>query len=201
MDLHRFQRAGLRATPWKNGGGSTCEIACWPPGAGLDDFDWRASIATIAASGPFSEFPGVDRVIMLLDGDGVRLRSADGAIDHRLDRPWAPFAFPGERALDCERLGGASSDFNVMVRRGRLRAELDLVREARALAPAPHGLLLALRGRWTLQLSSDRQRPADPLVCQAGEGLWWADAALATRAEPGDPDAALLAVRFRPCGA
>lgn len=194
MDLHRFQRAGLRATPWKNGGGSTCEIACWPPGAGLDDFDWRASIATIAASGPFSEFPGVDRVIVLLDGDGVRLRSADGAIDHRLDRPWAPFAFPGERALDCERLGGASRDFNVMVRRGRLRAELDLVREARALAPAPHGLLLALRGRWTLRLSDDR------FDCPADAGLWWADAALAAQLAPQDADALLLAVRFLPGG-
>ena len=47
---------------------ATREIACWPPGAGLHDFGWRVSIATIAAAGPFSVFKGVDRIIMLLVG-------------------------------------------------------------------------------------------------------------------------------------
>ncbi|MEO8119861.1 MAG: HutD family protein, partial [Rhodoferax sp.] len=86
--------------PWKNGGGSTREIVCQPPGADMDNFDWRVSIATIAANGPFSVFVGVDRVIMLLDGAGVRLHAAD--IDHKLDTPGAPFAFAGDVALDCE---------------------------------------------------------------------------------------------------
>ena len=77
--LQRFDTAELHATPWKNGGGTTRQVACWPPGAGSDDFDWRVSIATIAASGPFSTFPGIDRTIMLLDGPGVHLRSWCGA--------------------------------------------------------------------------------------------------------------------------
>ena len=119
--LRRFSRASLPATPWKNGGGTTQEIACWPAGAGLEDFGWRVSIARIAQAGPFSRFAGIDRSIMLLEGDGVRLRSADGAIDHRLDAPHRPFAFSGDIALDCTLLGGASSDFNVMTRRGAWR--------------------------------------------------------------------------------
>ena len=32
-----------RRMPWKNGGGETTEIAVFPAGAGLDDFDWRVS--------------------------------------------------------------------------------------------------------------------------------------------------------------
>ena len=63
----------LRAAPWKNGGGSTTEIAIAPLGAGFDDFDWRISLATITASGPFSSFPGIDRSLMLVDGDSVQL--------------------------------------------------------------------------------------------------------------------------------
>ena len=63
--LHRFALADLSASPWKNGGGSTREIVCRPPGAGMDGFDWRVSVATIARSGPFSVFTGVDRVIVL----------------------------------------------------------------------------------------------------------------------------------------
>ena len=61
-----------RRMPWKNGGGSTDEIATYPRGAGLDAFDWRVSIAHVASDGPFSRFPGVERTITLLEGAGMR---------------------------------------------------------------------------------------------------------------------------------
>ena len=67
LTIHRFDRHSLPATPWKNGGGLTREIVCMPHGGGLDSFDWRVSIAHIASNGPFSTFPGVDRVITLLE--------------------------------------------------------------------------------------------------------------------------------------
>ena len=96
MSVLRFSRATLPAMPWKNGGGTTQEIASWPRGAGLDSFGWRVSIATIATAGPFSVFEGVDRSIMLLEGDGVRLFTHDGRVEHRLDVPHRPFAFSGD---------------------------------------------------------------------------------------------------------
>ena len=43
--------ASLVAAPWKNGGGSTTTVAVHPPGASLDDFDWRISLATIDRDG------------------------------------------------------------------------------------------------------------------------------------------------------
>ncbi len=190
MSLQRFRRDQLPVMPWKNGGGSTCEIACWPPGAKLGDFGWRVSIATIAAAGPFSVFEGVDRSIMLLAGDGVRLQSDDGAIDHRLDRPHQPFAFSGDAAIACTLLGGASSDFNVMTRRGQWRAELRVLEHAGAIAPAAHGMLLALRGSWRLA--------GQTTPCREGEGLCWTEAAQAWQVEPETAGAKLLAVSFAP---
>ena len=184
MTLQRFDIATLPATPWKNGGGSTREIACWPPGAGFDRFDWRVSIASIASSGPFSVFAGVDRIITLLDGDGVRLQGE--GVDHRLATPLAPFAFSGDAVIDCTLLGAASTDFNVMTRRGRLRAELCVLRGAAELPAAPHGLLMAWRGAW---------RAAGQPLAQ-GQGLWWADAAMPWRLDPDAADAALLAVHW-----
>ena len=68
-----FDLNEIAPRPWKNGGGSTREIACWPQGADMDSFGWRVSIATIAQAGPFSAFPGINRQIMLLAGDGVQL--------------------------------------------------------------------------------------------------------------------------------
>eukprot|EP01042_Synura_sphagnicola_P007286 gene7286-9332_t len=42
----------IRATdclvmPWKNGGGTTTEMAVAPEGASLNDFDWRISMAHV----------------------------------------------------------------------------------------------------------------------------------------------------------
>jgi len=184
--FHRFDIASLAATPWKNGGGVTREIVCSPAGAGMERFDWRISIATIDRPGPFSAFDGVDRVIMLLDGAGVRLHSREGRIDHHLDVPHAPFAFDGGVALDCELLGGTSTDFNVMSRRGRLRADVHVLHEGADIAPAAQGLLLALRGQWRL----------NELDCEAGSGVWWDGEPSGWRAVPRDADAALVAVRF-----
>ena len=116
-----MQFLDLATTPtvaWKNGGGSTRELACWPPGAGMDSFAWRVSVATIARPGPFSAFPGVDRQIMLLEGDGVQLQAGAGQWQHALTQRWAPFAFSGKEPVDCRMLGGVSTDFNLMLRRG-----------------------------------------------------------------------------------
>jgi uncharacterized protein len=184
--LHRFDIASLSATPWKNGGGVTREIVCSPTGAGMEGFDWRVSIATIDKAGPFSAFADVDRVIMLLDGAGVRLRSRDGRIDHLLDVPHAPFAFGGDVALDCDLLGGTSSDFNVMTRRGRLRADVRVLHEGGDIAPAGSGLLLALRGQWRL----------NDIDCAPGTGYWWTGEAHGWQAASRDVDAALVAVRL-----
>jgi environmental stress-induced protein Ves len=188
MTVGRFDRDTLPVTPWKNGGGTTREIASWPPGAGLDAFDWRVSIATIAASGPFSVFGGVDRTIMLLDGEGVRLHAADGSIAHRLDRPHQPFAFRGDVPIDCTVLGGASSDFNVMSRRAKGTADVRVLTLAQTLDAAPAGLLMALHGRWRV----------DDRSLAAGEGLWWADTPTAWALAPRDDAAELVAVRWTP---
>jgi len=186
--VQRFSRASLPAKPWKNGGGTTQEIVSWPEGAGLDDFSWRASIATIAAPGPFSVFEGVDRSIMLLEGDGVRLFTPDGRTDHRLDAPHRPFTFSGDEAIDCALLGGASNDFNIMARRGRWRAEVQVLAEPSVVEPAPHGVLLALRGTWRLNGEARAE----------GEGVYWAEDAQAWQAVPEDEGARLAAVRIVP---
>jgi uncharacterized protein len=190
MAFHRFDVASLTATPWKNGGGTTREIACRPPGADIEGFDWRVSIANIERPGPFSAFEGMDRVIMLLEGAGVRLRSRDGTVDHALDVPHAPFGFAGDLALDGELLGGPSTDFNVMTRRGRLRAEVCVLRGSGELAPADSGLLLALRGRWQVK---DAESEID---CAPGEGLWWDGGLQPWQLAAHDTDAVLVAVRF-----
>jgi environmental stress-induced protein Ves len=74
MQIIRYK--SLIATPWKNGGGVTREAIRVPPIA--EAFSWRVSFAQIDASGPFSDFSGYERHMVLLRGAGVRLAFAGG---------------------------------------------------------------------------------------------------------------------------
>lgn len=204
MPIQFFERAQLRASPWKNGGGVTREIACHPPSANMQDFDWRISIAHIARDGDFSVFAGVDRVITLLEGGGVHLRSADGSVLHALDTPWQPFAFSGDAAVHGRLMNGDCHDLNVMSRRGVCQAEVRVLRRRETLLPAPAGLLLAIQGTWQVQTphtdTDTDTTSAQQHALGAQTGLWWHDDMLACecRCVDSEPDAALLAVRFTP---
>ncbi|MFD6182257.1 HutD family protein [Streptomyces goshikiensis] len=149
----RVLRAADRAAAvWKNGGGVTREIAAWPESAGTADFEWRVSLADVAADGPFSGFPGVDRTLTLAEGAGMDLTVA-GA--HRLvDERYAPRHFAGDAPTDCRLLDGPVLNFNVMYRRDTTRAQTAVVRGDLVLAAAEPGetlLVVALDGPATLE--------------------------------------------------
>lgn len=111
-------RAAYVAMPWKNGGGVTHEILRRGDGAG--GFALRLSMAEVATDGPFSAFPGVDRVICLFRGAGFTLD--DGEQRVRIEAIGAPFAFRGEAPFRCALIGGPVLDFNVMTDRATTRA-------------------------------------------------------------------------------
>ncbi len=112
--------ADQRRMRWKNGAGWTSEILRAPD---VDDWDWRLSIAEIEADAPFSAFPGVDRELVLLSGNGLRLRFDDGEV-RTLHPPHDRHAFAGERPLLGELVDGPTRDFNLMWKRGRVDARL-----------------------------------------------------------------------------
>jgi len=107
-----IRRASFTATPWKNGGGITHE-AIRVPATG-DAFLWRVSVAHVDASGPFSDFAGYDRKMVLLRGRGVALEFGSGdKCALRSIGDWAEF--DGAMPARCELLDGACVDLNLMV--------------------------------------------------------------------------------------
>ena len=101
----------LPSTPWKNGAGQTKEVAISPVGG--SDFDWRVSIAVIQQSGPFSTYPGVDRVLVNcgegpvdldINGSTVQLKKHEQA------------AFHGEDTVYATLRHGPTRDLNLMTR-------------------------------------------------------------------------------------
>jgi hypothetical protein len=134
--------------PWKNGGGETLEIAIGPPGAGIDRFDWRVSMARVAVDGPFSPFPGIDRTLSIVQGAGLRLAVNAGA-PVTLTASSAPFAFPGDASVHSFLIAGPVTDLNVMTRRDvcRHRVErLDTDRRAELQMRSAITLLLPIDG-------------------------------------------------------
>ena len=183
----RFDVRTIAPQRWKNGAGLTREIAF----GGTDPaaLDWRISIAEVERDAPFSAFPGIDRAIVLLRGAGMRLRSVDGRIDHALTEALVPFRFPGDVPLTATLAGGASSDLNVMTRRGVFRSELSCQRGTTELDGGALGLLLCCAGTWTI--GSDAPIRLEPL-----QGLLWREPVGAIPAAPIDPNSALLLVRL-----
>ncbi|WP_435634629.1 HutD/Ves family protein [Pseudomonas solani] len=112
MSMPRVLRAAdYPRMPWKNGAGSTQEILR-DGGADLDGFGWRLSIADVGQPGPFSAFTGYQRVITVLEGAGMRLVVDD--VPSRELTAGDAFAFDGGSRVQCELLGGAIRDFNLI---------------------------------------------------------------------------------------
>jgi environmental stress-induced protein Ves len=115
--------ADYRRERWRNGAGWTRQVHANASAAGAHEWDWRISIAEIEADAPFSTFPGVERELVLLEGDGLRLRFDDGE-QRELLPPHDRMRFAGERGVSGELLGGPTRDFNLMWRRKAIEAEL-----------------------------------------------------------------------------
>ena len=95
--------SALIAVPWANGGGVTRVIAD-RPGA------FRLSLATIAADGPFSHFPGFMRHFALVSGC-VALSCQAGTIDALSP----PVTFRGDQPVAARLCDGPALAVNLMV--------------------------------------------------------------------------------------
>jgi environmental stress-induced protein Ves len=116
MAIRVVRAEDLVRVPWKNGGGTTAEVAVFPEGSGFDTFGWRISMADVASDGPFSRFEGIDRTLILVQGKGLRL-DVEGVV-FQLDRNSPRLSFSGDDAVTGSLVSGPIRDLNVMTRRG-----------------------------------------------------------------------------------
>lgn len=111
--MEYFDMRKMSVNLWRNAAGETREICTFPPAK--RDFYWRASIASIAANGEFSLFPGMERIVTLLEGGEMFLESTD-RFNHTL-KPLQPFAFAADQVVKAKLTAGQMSmDFNIMTR-------------------------------------------------------------------------------------
>lgn len=108
--MHIIRRAQFKSMPWKNGGGITHEVALAKVKGQLQ---WRLSLAEVAGDGPFSLFPGMARILTVIDGAGMDLRDASGAAVHAVP-PLHSISFSGDDVLTGTLRDGPCLDFNLI---------------------------------------------------------------------------------------
>jgi environmental stress-induced protein Ves len=158
--------------PWKNGGGSTTEIAIGTVGASLDAFDWRISIAQVAGDGPFSLFDGIDRTLAVIAGGAMELTIND-QVPLVLDRGSDPLCFPGDVATTARLLAGEIIDLNVMTRRSRFTHRVVRVAQPTECAFDSDDIAIVLSIDGTTDVSVRTQHArlehADAVLIESGE--------------------------------
>lgn len=110
---------------WKNGAGFTLEIA---RSQGEADFDWRISMADVSTSGPFSLFPNKQRIISVLDGQGMVLHVDD--LPAKTLNQGDIFAFHGESQVQSELVDGVIRDLNLIYDPAKFHARFQWLNDA-----------------------------------------------------------------------
>ena len=110
-----LKHQAYRRMRWRNGRGSTLEIARDPPAA--ETFAWRLSLAEIERDGGFSAYPGYRRALVLVAGSRLRLRfRRHGRAFLDTARPGT--RFEGEWRTSCAIPQGPCTDLSLIVRKG-----------------------------------------------------------------------------------
>ncbi|GAA2140421.1 HutD family protein [Arthrobacter humicola] len=168
----------LHRIPWKNGGGTTREVAVFPGGAGPDTFRWRLSLADIVKDAAFSNFRGTDRHFLLATPgnlsmvvDGARRTAAYGRTE----------AFPGEADVSVKLSSGPTSVINLITARADCTGDVSVDRLDGPLIPQPYAVAWALLDGTAWDDSGEQLEPLDFLMCGPGaEGIHFNEALMAT---------------------
>jgi len=149
--------------PWKNGKGETVEIAVFPEGASVDTFDWRISMAPVVSDGSFSVFPGIDRTLSILTGDGMML-SVEGMAPTVIGQKSVPFSFSGDAKTEAVLQAGPITDLNVMTRRRRFSHRVTRVDEGGGIGFSADAALVILVVTGKAQVSQLKLDPVDAVI-------------------------------------
>lgn len=145
-----LEPAHYRRTPWKNGGGTTIDIA--------EQGDvWRFGRTPITAPGSFSDYTGFDRAQVLVAGRGLVLRTPDGEIDVSL--PFKPVRFSGETPITSLLEAGPVEVVNLIGKRSDVTIDLVVLNAGQTLQLAK-GTHLAYAAAGAVKVDG-RDLPAD----------------------------------------
>ena len=123
MRVQRFSEH--RAMPWANGLGTSYEVASDRNVDGV--LTWRVAIAPVVLDGPFSVMPGVDRELVVIEGNGMVLE-VDGESVECL--PARVVRFFGDSTTFARLVDGPVVDLGLMTVRGSIAGSMVVITDA-----------------------------------------------------------------------
>ena len=138
-----IHKGDFRESRWRNGMGRSWDIASDPPGT--EDFGWRLATALIEADVPFSDYPGVDRIFTLVEGNGLDL-DFEGRSTLNVGRRFVPHPYPCDVPTVCRLRNGPCRALNLFTRRSQWMATAEVLSSGAEIAHDGPILLFALDG-------------------------------------------------------
>ena len=120
MRVQRFSEH--LAMPWANGKGASYEISSDRDAS--NQWSWRVAIAPVVVDGPFSSLPGIDRQLVVVEGNGMVLE-VDGKTVECL--PSQVVAFSGDADAYARLIDGPAVDVGLMTTRDVFAGSLFVV--------------------------------------------------------------------------
>ena len=194
-----IRRGDYAQMRWKNGAGSSLEIAASRVPSG--GFTWRLSMAHIVQPGPFSNYDGYERVTALVEGAGFALRAA-GAAELQFNAIGDCHAYAGSVPYSCELRDGPCHDLNLIARPG-LGASMSVLALAAGDTligePSVDAFVLPLNGRASVLAGESRVQleACDTLCLAAGEAV---AVSAVDRPRAGGPPTLIAVARVPPAG-
>ncbi len=113
-------------TPWKNGQGTTTQIAIYPETANLasQNFDWRISSACISQDSDFSLFQNHHRLLSVIAGNGLRLSLNSSTQSEKLLTAFQVFEFSGATNIQAKILSPNVIDMGVIYDPNKVSASM-----------------------------------------------------------------------------
>ncbi len=127
-----IERSSFVTARWRNGGGVTHEVARREANGRMI---WRISIAEVERDGPFSLFTGYERILTVIEGNGMTLHHTDSDRSV-LAKPFEPVRFSGDAAIDGKLIDGPCRDFNLIFDLKYFEARLTVARAVEAVGVA-----------------------------------------------------------------
>jgi len=106
---------------WKNGQGSTSQIAIHPKSAAFPEgsFAWRVSTAAITGKSSFSKFPGYQRILLVCGGHGILFNG-------KKQFPFIPILFSGDEDVDCSLVKDPVQDLGIIYDPKKVAVEVEI---------------------------------------------------------------------------
>lgn len=171
--IQLIKATDYKKMPWKNGLGTTQQIAIFPEGADIskNDFLFRLSAASIHQNNQFSQFPSFQRLLTVIDGAGVVLNNRPLKQNDILE-------FEGEEEVDCRLVDGPVTDLGLIFKKDQFLAnfainELDQNSKKIISFNSDFGFLFSIEGKTSCSFHNQEIpiQPMDTLQINSKESI------------------------------